>query len=101
MTDKPNKTSLKPNKWVKENGKWVEYKCVKFYSDNKEYMSALNSSKILDNINLQYLINTLEDLLDMRNKNQFDKKTQAKMMEYIKNNSTKSLKELIKKFYKK
>ena len=69
MTDKPNKTSLKPNKWVKENGKWVEYKCVKSYSDNKEYMSALNSSKILDNINLQYLINTLEDLLDMRNKN--------------------------------
>jgi len=68
-TDKPNKTSLKPNKWVKENGKWVEYKCVKSYSDNKEYMSALNSSKILDNINLQYLINTLEDLLDMRNKN--------------------------------
>ena len=67
--DKPNKTSLKPNKWVKENGKWVEYKCVKSYSDNKEYMSALNSSKILDNINLQYLINTLEDLLDMRNKN--------------------------------
>jgi hypothetical protein len=30
-----------------------------------------------------------------------DKKTQAKMMEYIKNNSTKSLKEVIKKFYKK
>ena len=33
--------------------------------------------------------------------NQLDKKTQAKMMEYIKNNSTKSLKEVIKKFYKK
>ena len=33
--------------------------------------------------------------------NQLNKKTQAKMMEYIKNNSTKSLKELIKKFYKK
>ena len=33
-------------------------------------------------------------------KNQLDKKTQAKMMEYIKNNSTKSLKEVIKKFYK-
>jgi hypothetical protein len=33
--------------------------------------------------------------------NQLDKETQAKMMEYIKNNSTKSLKEVIKKFYKK
>ena len=32
--------------------------------------------------------------------NQLDKKTQAKMMEYIKSNSTKSLKEVIKKFYK-
>jgi hypothetical protein len=30
-----------------------------------------------------------------------NKETKAKMMEYIKNNSTKSLKELIKKFYKK
>ena len=33
--------------------------------------------------------------------NQLDKKTQAKMMEYIKSNSTKSLKEVIKKFYQK
>ena len=33
--------------------------------------------------------------------NELDKKTQTKMMEYIKNNSTKSLKELIKKFYEK
>ena len=30
-----------------------------------------------------------------------NKETQAKMMEYIKNNSTKSLKKVIKKFYKK
>ena len=33
-------------------------------------------------------------------KNQLDKETKDKMMEYIKNNSTKSLKEVIKKFYK-
>jgi len=33
--------------------------------------------------------------------NQLDKKTQAKMMEYIKNNSVKSLKQVIKEFYKK
>ena len=36
-----------------------------------------------------------------KEKTPFNKETQAKMMEYIKNNSTKSLKELIKKFYKK
>jgi len=54
---------MKLNKLVKENGKWQEYKCIKFYSDNKEYMSALNSAKILNNIKLQYLINTLEDVL--------------------------------------
>ena len=34
-------------------------------------------------------------------KNQLDKKTKAKMMEYIKNNSTDKLKQVIKKFYKK
>ena len=33
--------------------------------------------------------------------NQLDKKTQAKIMEYIKNNSTDKLKQVIKKFYKK
>jgi len=33
--------------------------------------------------------------------NQLNKKTQAKMMEYIKNNSVKSLKQVIKEFYKK
>ena len=32
--------------------------------------------------------------------NKLNKETKAKMMEYIKNNSTKSLKEVIKKFYK-
>ena len=27
---------MKLNKWVKENGKWVEYKCVKPSSDKKK-----------------------------------------------------------------
>jgi len=36
-----------------------------------------------------------------KEKTPLNKETKAKMMEYIKNNSTKSLKELIKKFYKK
>ena len=43
-----------------------EYKCIKFMSDDKEYMLALNSAKILNDIDLQYLINTLEDLLYVR-----------------------------------
>ena len=59
---------MKLNKWVKENGRWSEYKCIKFMSDDKEYMSALNSAKILNDIDLQYLINTLEDVLNERNK---------------------------------
>ena len=33
--------------------------------------------------------------------NQLNKETQAKMMEYIKNNSAKSLKEVIREFFKK
>ena len=45
-----------------------EYKCIKFMSDDKEYMSALNSAKILNDIDLQYLINTLEDVLNERKK---------------------------------
>ena len=45
-----------------------EYKCIKFMSDDKEYMLALNSAKILNDIDLQYLINTLEDVLNERNK---------------------------------
>ena len=44
---------------------------------------------------------TLRQMFGDTKKNQLDKKTKAKMMEYIKSNSTKSLKELIKKFYKK
>ena len=57
---------MKLNKWVKENGKWSEYKCIKFMSDNKEYMDILYKAKNLNDANLQYLINTLEDVLDNR-----------------------------------
>ena len=57
---------MKLNKWVKENGKWSEYKCIKFMSDNKEYMDILYKAKNLNDVNLQYLINTLEDVLDNR-----------------------------------
>ena len=57
---------MKLNKWVKENGKWSEYKCMKFMSDNKEYMYILYKAKNLNDVNLQYLINTLEDVLDNR-----------------------------------
>ena len=39
--------------------------------------------------------------LNLSPKYWIEKKTEDKMVEYIKNNSTKSLKELIKKFYKK
>ena len=60
---------------------------------NKPNFIIVNSSEKDKNLNLspKYWIDK---------KNQLDKKTQAKMMEYIKNNSTKSLKEVIKKFYK-
>tara|TARA_R100000306_G_C4271282_1_gene90297 strand:- start:265 stop:447 length:183 start_codon:yes stop_codon:yes gene_type:complete len=57
---------MKLNKWVKENGKWSEYKCMKFMSDNKEYRDILYKAKNLNDANLQYLINTLEDVLDNR-----------------------------------
>ena len=57
---------MKLNKWVKENGKWSEYKCMKFMSDNKEYMDILYKAKNLNDVNLQYLINTLKDVLDNR-----------------------------------
>ena len=57
---------MKVNKWAEENGKWIEYKCIKFMSDNKEYMDILYKAKNLNDVNLQYLINTLEDVLDNR-----------------------------------
>ena len=63
---------------------------------DKPKFIIVNSSDIAKDKNLN-----LSPKYWIDKKNQLDKKTQAKMMEYIKNNSTKSLKQVIKKFYKK
>ena len=64
---------------------------------DKPNFIIVNSSEIAGDKNLN-----LSPKYWIDKKNQLDKKTQAKMLEYIlKNNSAKSLKELIKKFYKK
>ena len=64
------KEKMKLNKWVKENGKWVEYKCVKPSSDKKKdipYMNVLKKAiYTLNDIDIHYLINTLEDVLDSK-----------------------------------
>ena len=61
---------MKLNKWVKENGKWVEYKCVKPSSDEEKdipYMNVLKKAiYTLNDIDIHYLINTLEDVLDSK-----------------------------------
>ena len=44
---------------------------------------------------------TLRQIFGDTKKNQLNKKTQAKMVEYIKNNSTKSIKKEIREFFKK
>jgi len=57
---------MKLNKWVKENGKWLEAKCLKFYADkgdDKNYTSILMRASKLNNIDIHYLVNTLEDML--------------------------------------
>ena len=57
---------MKLNKWVKENGKWSEAKCLKFYADkgeDKNYTSILMRAAKLNNIDIHYLVNTLEDIL--------------------------------------
>ena len=57
---------MKLNKWVKENGKWLEAKCLKFYADkgdDKNYTSILMRASQLNNIDIHYLVNTLEDML--------------------------------------
>ena len=57
---------MKLNKWVKENGKWLEAKCLKFYADKgdyKNYTSILMRASKLNNIDIHYLVNTLEDML--------------------------------------
>ena len=61
---------MKLNKWVKENGKWSEYKCMKFMSDNKEKaLSYINNYKnsFLTTDDYQEtlsLVNQLEENLD-------------------------------------
>jgi hypothetical protein len=57
---------MKLNKWVKENGKWYEAKCLKFFADKGEddmYASILMRASKLNNIDIHYLVNTLEDIL--------------------------------------
>ena len=57
---------MKLNKWVKENGKWYEAKWLKFYAnkgDDKNYTSILMRASKLNNIDIHYLVNTLEDIL--------------------------------------
>ena len=57
---------MKLNKWVKENGKLYEAKCLKFYAnkgDDKNYTSLLMRASKLNNIDIHYLVNTLEDIL--------------------------------------
>ena len=57
---------MKLNKWVKENGQWQEAKCLKFYADkgeDKNYTSILMRAAKLNNIDIHYLVNTLEDML--------------------------------------
>ena len=63
---------MKLNKWVKENGKWSEAKCLKFYADkgdDKNYTSILMRASKLNNIDIHYLVNTLEDILMSSNLN--------------------------------
>ena len=57
---------MKLNKWVKENGQWHEAKCLKFHADKGEdqnYTSILMRASKLNNIDIHYLVNTLEDIL--------------------------------------
>ena len=58
---------MKKNKWVKENNKWLEYKCIKFDSKNKKYMSILHKAVKLHPVDIHYLVNTLEDICDCIN----------------------------------
>jgi len=58
------KNKMKKNKWVMENGKWSEYKCIKFNTKNKDYMNVLNKAAKLHHEDIHYIVNTLEDILD-------------------------------------
>ena len=57
---------MKKNKWVIENGKWCEYKCIKFHTKDKDYMNILNRAVKLHPKDIHYIVNTLEDILDNR-----------------------------------
>jgi len=63
---------MKKNKWIMENGKWAEYKCIKFYSKDKDYMNVLNKASKLHPVDIHYIINTLEDILDHRGYNRYE-----------------------------
>ena len=58
------KNKMKKNKWVMENEKWSEYKCIKFNTKNKDYMNVLNKAVKLHHEDIHYIVNTLEDILD-------------------------------------
>jgi len=47
-----------------ENGKWSEYKCIKFSTKDKAYMSVLNKAVKLQHEDIHYMVNTLENILD-------------------------------------
>ena len=53
---------MKLNKWVVENNKWVEYKCLKF-NGSKNYTNILMKASKLPETEIHFLINTLEDIL--------------------------------------
>ncbi len=56
---------MKKNKWVMENGKWSEYKCIKFNTKDKDYMNVLNKAVKLHHEDIHYIANTLEDILQV------------------------------------
>ena len=56
---------IQKNKWVVENNKWVEYKCLKF-NGSKNYTNILMKASKLPETEIHFLINTLEDILDSK-----------------------------------
>ncbi len=56
---------IQKNKWVVENNKWVEYKCLKF-NGSKNYTNILMKASKLPETEIHFLINTLEDILANR-----------------------------------
>ena len=56
---------IQKNKWVIENNKWVECKCLKF-NGSKNYTNILMKASKLPKTEIHFLINTLEDILDSK-----------------------------------